>query len=169
MYTSRNDAYDYQKKIFVAKLYDPLESYDQKHSVLLPDTGRLTQFIIQDAHTLGVGILEEHKYIPSTDASTFLASFKRFVSHRGPCLYLYSDHGTNFFGDSTQLRSRASHHGSLWEVGVEGFMCHLRYIEELLTVTIQIESCLNSRPLCPMSGNPNDQQSLFLASYMLGK
>ncbi|UYV72166.1 hypothetical protein LAZ67_9002055 [Cordylochernes scorpioides] len=32
--------------------------------------------------------------------------------------------------------------------------------EELLTAKIQIESCLNSRPLYPMSGDPNDQQAL---------
>ncbi|XP_075990327.1 uncharacterized protein LOC142985980 [Anticarsia gemmatalis] len=66
--------------------------------------------------------------------------------------------------------------GGLWEAGVKSLKHHMRRVigdqkltyEELATILAQIEACLNSRPLGPMSEDPEDLDVLtpshFLAS-----
>ncbi|UYV63070.1 hypothetical protein LAZ67_2003055 [Cordylochernes scorpioides] len=69
----------------------------------------------------------------------------------------------------------APHFGGLWEAGVKALKYHMRRIignnlltyEELLTVLVQIEYCLNSRPLYPMSNDHNDQGVLTPAHFFL--
>lgn len=41
--------------------------------------------------------------------------------------------------------------------------------EELSTLLAQIESCLNSRPLCPLSTDPADCNSLTPAHFLIGE
>ena len=58
----------------------------------------------------------------------------------------------------------APHFGGLWEAVVKSAKSHLKRIigtqsltyEEFNTLAIQIESTLNSRPLTPVSGSPDD-------------
>ncbi|UYV63775.1 hypothetical protein LAZ67_2005592 [Cordylochernes scorpioides] len=65
--------------------------------------------------------------------------------------------------------------GGLWEAGVKALKYHLRRIignqvltyEEFWTLLVQIESCLNSRPLYLMSGDPNDQEVLAPAHFLM--
>ncbi|UYV78173.1 hypothetical protein LAZ67_16000366 [Cordylochernes scorpioides] len=69
----------------------------------------------------------------------------------------------------------APHFGGLWEAGIECFGCHFRRIigetlltdEEFLTLIVQIEACLNSRPLGPISGDPSDLAVLTPAHFLL--
>lgn len=69
------------------------------------------------------------------------------------------------------------HFGGLWEAGVKSTKHHLRRImkdrvltyEELSTLLAQIESCLNSRPLCPLSSDPADCNSLTPAHFLIGE
>lgn len=70
----------------------------------------------------------------------------------------------------------APHFGGLWEAGVRSVKGHLRKImgdrcliyEELTTVFASIESCLNSRPLCPMSEDPSDLEALTPGHFLIG-
>lgn len=69
------------------------------------------------------------------------------------------------------------HFGGLWEAGVKSTKHHLRRImndriltyEELSTLLAQIESCLNSRPLCPLSTDPADCNALTPSHFLIGE
>ncbi|KAH8280173.1 hypothetical protein KR054_007456 [Drosophila jambulina] len=66
--------------------------------------------------------------------------------------------------------------GGLWEAGVKSVKYHLKRIiadrrltyEELSTVLISIEACLNSRPLCPLSADADDLDLLTPAHFLIG-
>ena len=67
--------------------------------------------------------------------------------------------------------------GGLWEAGVKSTKHHLKRImndriltyEELSTLLTQIEGCLNSRPLCPISTDPSDCEALTPAHFLIGE
>lgn len=114
----------------------------------------------------------------ATDLSTdaFVSAFKRFISRRGPVTHMYSDNGTNFVGAKSQINEllldrriewhmippRAPHFGGIWESNIKSIKMHLYRVigsqlltyEELLTVLTQVETILNSRPLCVLSEDP---------------
>lgn len=69
---------------------------------------------------------------------------------------------------------RSPHFGGLWEAAVKSAKSHLfrtlqgslLTFEELTTVMIQIEGVLNSRPITPLSTDPNDFQALTPAHFL---
>lgn len=71
---------------------------------------------------------------------------------------------------------RSPHFGGLWEAGVKSVKGHLRRMlrnevltyEELYTLLTQIEACLNSRPLTPLSSSPNDLDPLTPGHFLIG-
>ena len=71
----------------------------------------------------------------------------------------------------------APHQGGLWEAGVKSVKFHLRRImgsthltlEEFQTLLCSIESILNSRPLCPISVDPNDFDYLTPYHFLIGR
>lgn len=71
----------------------------------------------------------------------------------------------------------APNFGGLWEAGVKSAKTHLRKVigtspltyEELTTVFSQIEACLNSRPLTPMSTDPGDLLPLTPGHFLIGE
>lgn len=71
---------------------------------------------------------------------------------------------------------RSPHFGGLWEAGVKSVKFHLKRIlkdtlltyEEFATVLAQVESCVNSRPLYPLSNDPNDPNPLTPAHFLIG-
>ena len=70
----------------------------------------------------------------------------------------------------------APHFGGLWESGVKSLKYHLRRViggtilnfEEYSTLLSQIEDCLNSRPLCAVSDDARDPESLTTAYFLVG-
>lgn len=68
------------------------------------------------------------------------------------------------------------HFGGLWEAGVKSLKHHLKRnignskltYEELSTLLVQIEACLNSRPLAPITTSPDDLTALTPGHFLIG-
>ncbi|GFW90775.1 integrase catalytic domain-containing protein [Trichonephila clavipes] len=75
------------------------------------------------------------------------------------------------------IPTRSPNFGGLWEAAIKSCKYHLKRVvnginltyEELLTVTVQIEGILNSRPLCPLSNNDDDFQVLTPAHFLINR
>lgn len=73
--------------------------------------------------------------------------------------------------------ARASHFGGLWEAGVKSVKRHLQRtfgetrftFEGFNTILIQIEACLNSRPLYPISNDQDDMEVLTPGHFLIGQ
>lgn len=68
------------------------------------------------------------------------------------------------------------HFGGIWEAAVKAVKKHLVRVigettltfEELSTVTSQVEACLNSRPLAPITTDPTDLTCLTPGHFLIG-
>ncbi|GBM76504.1 hypothetical protein AVEN_102761-1 [Araneus ventricosus] len=77
----------------------------------------------------------------------------------------------------SHIPPRAPHHGGLWEVGVKAFKFYFKRVvsntcltyEEFLTILIQIEGLLNSRPLTPLSCEVEDLEILTPGHFLIGR
>lgn len=70
----------------------------------------------------------------------------------------------------------APHFGGLWESAVKSAKYHMKRVigetrltfEELYTLLTQIEACMNSRPLTPLTNNPDDLTPLTPGHFLIG-
>jgi hypothetical protein len=70
----------------------------------------------------------------------------------------------------------APHQGGLWEAGVKSVKFHLRRVmglsklnfEGFITLLCEIEACVNSRPLCPISNDSSDLEVLTPGHFLIG-
>ncbi|GBO20368.1 hypothetical protein AVEN_135964-1 [Araneus ventricosus] len=68
------------------------------------------------------------------------------------------------------------HFGGLWEAGIKSLKSHLKRVvgntvlthEEFSTLVTQVEAVLNSRPLCNIASDPNDDFVLTPAHFLVG-
>jgi len=71
----------------------------------------------------------------------------------------------------------APHFGGLWEAGVKSLKFHLRRVvssrtlskTEFATLLYQIEGCLNSRPIAPLSDDRSDLSALTSGHFLIGR
>ncbi|XP_058828363.1 uncharacterized protein LOC131688207 [Topomyia yanbarensis] len=73
------------------------------------------------------------------------------------------------------IPAKTPNFGGFWEAAVKSMKQHLQRTiglkilcpDELQTVFVQIESCLNSRPLTPLSNDPSDFEALTPAHFLI--
>ncbi|XP_062535236.1 uncharacterized protein LOC134204434 [Armigeres subalbatus] len=96
----------------------------------------------------------------------------RSEDHRKRIMKDCSEDGINWHF----IPPKAPHFGGLWEAAVRSAKLHLLKVlgevvvsyEDLCTLLAQVESCLNSRPLTPMSDDPTDLEALTPGHFLIG-
>ncbi|GFX57965.1 integrase catalytic domain-containing protein [Trichonephila clavipes] len=165
--------------------------YVNKHPAILPGNHNLTVQIIVHFHRKNLhtgassllhylmGNLPRDRIVPDYpfNCSGANKELKRFLK-------LIEDSDDNLAGFLSAegiewkfIPPRAPSFGGLWEASVKSIKYHLRRVvsgsnltyEEFLTVCIQIEGILNSRPLCLLSSNSDDLNALTPASFLIGR
>ncbi|XP_076765055.1 uncharacterized protein LOC143432168 [Xylocopa sonorina] len=124
-------------------------------------------------------------------SEAFITALQIFIARRGLCINLYSDNisnklqehhkGVTLFLSNQSINwhfiaSKAPHFGSFWEAAVKPFKHHLTSgaktelfaIEKFTTLISQIGAFLNSRPLTPISSDPNDLLVLTPGYFLIG-
>lgn len=115
--------------------------------------------------------------IYSDNGKTFvgaLKEFSKFLENTQNDILEFSANNSIRF---TFIPPYTPHFGGLWEAGVKACKFHLYCVmgnahltyEELSTVLAQIEAVLNSRPISPMSTDPNDLLPLSPAHFLIGR
>ncbi|XP_026735912.1 uncharacterized protein LOC113499598 [Trichoplusia ni] len=129
--------------------------------------------------------------VPSLSASSMIMALRRMAARRGTPRTLFSDNGTNFVGANKELEAAAlekgikwkfippgsPNMGGAWERLVRTVKTALAVVlnersppEEVLhTLVTEVEHIVNSRPLTPVSMDPNDAQSLTPNHFLLGR
>ncbi|XP_050293693.1 uncharacterized protein LOC126734196 [Anthonomus grandis grandis] len=75
------------------------------------------------------------------------------------------------------IPARSPSFGGIWEAGIKCAKTHIKRVvgnnsltfEEFVTVLTQIEGVLNSRPLCPMTSDPDDLSALTPSHFLIGR
>ncbi|XP_046963286.1 uncharacterized protein LOC124532427 [Vanessa cardui] len=155
-------------------------SFDTKHSIILPEAvsnlsteGFIAAFrrfvsrrgyckdLYSDNGTNFVGADKELREMFNKAVSDFSKEIKTLLANEGTTWHYIPPQAPNF--------------GGLWEACVRSTKYHLKRVigdttltyEELSTLLTQIEACLNSRPLCPLSDS--DVLPLTPGHFLIGE
>ncbi|XP_018395526.1 PREDICTED: uncharacterized protein LOC108774017 [Cyphomyrmex costatus] len=168
------------------RLQNSLLSEDEKHPLILPRKSTLTMLIIADVHqralhggtqvTLAT-IRTEYWIVVivaplSKEQIQNYNGFFRKLKKSSKLANLLANNGTQWHFNPPS----APHFGGKWEAGVKSMKHHLIRVvgtatftyEEMSTLLAQIEAVMNSRPLCPLSEDPDDLSVLTPGHFLMG-
>ncbi|XP_045774363.1 uncharacterized protein LOC123873546 [Maniola jurtina] len=115
--------------------------------------------------------------ITSDNGKNFVGTMNEFGKFLTRCSDDISEYAVSQSITFKFVPAYSPHFGGLWEAGVKSSKYHLTRVignahltfEELTTVLTQVESILNSRPLSPMSSDPQDFLPLSPAHFLVGR
>ncbi|XP_066592980.1 uncharacterized protein [Prorops nasuta] len=99
--------------------------------------------------------------------ASFLAAYRRFAGRRGLVRRMYSDNGTTFIGAARELQEMFNASSKFYKE-VAAVLSNEGTDWKLTTVLVEIEVCLNSRPLCPLNNDVDDIEALTPAHFLIG-
>lgn len=114
----------------------------------------------------------------SDNGTTFVGTDKELARVLQAWAKVLPEQNLSRFGtDWKFITPAAPFKGGIWEAAVKSMKRHLKRAIGVRTLTkdesyqlaVHIEGCLNSRPLWPMSDDPNDPMPLTPAHFVLGK
>lgn len=117
-------------------------------------------------------------YLHSDNGTTFVGADNELARVLKQWSTSFPTHELSRFGTEWRfITPAAPFKGGIWEAAVKSFKHHLKRVmgkqrmkkEEFVQIAIQIEGCLNSRPLWPVSDDPQDLQAITPADLVLGK
>ncbi|XP_072397992.1 uncharacterized protein [Diabrotica undecimpunctata] len=121
------------------------------------------------------------KNIYSDNATNFVGAHRELrelfsLIHNPSCSIVYLEYFSQNQINWHFIPPLSPHFGGLWEAAVKTAKYHLRRVlmnnrftlEEFSTVIAQIESCMNSRPLTPLTNDPNDLAILTPGHFLIG-
>ncbi|XP_066585485.1 uncharacterized protein [Prorops nasuta] len=141
--------------------------------------GDLTTASFLAAFRRFTGRLGNCQQIYSDNGSTFQGAARELREMFHAASQFYKEIAVVLANDFTSwnfIPPNTPHCGGLWEAGVRSTKHHVKRVlgeqvltyEEFSTLLVEIEACLNSRPLCPMSGDVDDLNALTPAHFLIG-